>query len=61
MVTKKTGKRAIPKLKVRKETIQDLDVSGKTGNVRGGRGLGPKALTGIGKRTLTGLGCVCNP
>jgi hypothetical protein len=38
MVTKKTtaGKRDVTKVKLRKETIKDLDVKGKAGNVKGG-------------------------
>jgi hypothetical protein len=39
MVTKKTtaSKKAVPKLKLKKETIRDLDVKGKAGNVKGGQ------------------------
>lgn len=38
MVSRKTtaGKKGTSKLKLKKETIKDLDVNGKAGNVKGG-------------------------
>lgn len=36
MVTKKAAGKKTGKLKLKKETIKDLDVKGTTGNVKGG-------------------------
>lgn len=37
------------KLKLKKETLQDLDARGSSGKVKGG----------VGKMSLTGLACIC--
>jgi hypothetical protein len=55
MVNKKTtaGKKDVAKLKVKKETIKDLDVKGKVRNVKGGGvvgGLGNTAACLRGSR-----------
>jgi hypothetical protein len=45
MVTKKAaGKKTRAKLKLKKDTIKDLNVKGKVGNVKGG-GRGPRVGT----------------